>query len=183
MKNIHRNWLFLLIFAIPVSATSKIILEKSELRQGTLFTKGTELTLDEKDYIFKAILGEDQKIMTERFSADMQYIFPAGTELSFKEPIDVWGQPSKNQDIPILIRISKKMIIHGAEFPPFTEFMIFGGSSTGPTGTKTFAELNLLYISNPLTIRNYKIDSGSIQMEIKKDGIIRIQTKSGWKNL
>ena len=159
--------------------TRKILSEKEKI-QGTTFSKGTELILNKNGYVNRAVLGDSQKILDEKYSGSFPHIFPAGSIILYHPETNTFGDRSKTPEIPKSIMLRKTAEIMGHSFPPGTVFILNIKNSMIRTNKEYYPNIGVENTFFEIKNEGKVIPAGSnIVFEDQKT--VKVRNKDKWE--
>jgi hypothetical protein len=174
---------FLIIISTTLSAQTLTnrVLEKDEVIQGTSFKKGTVVYQDEKKYLHKAVLAENQALCDRVLGNLFPYVFPKGSTVIFKESINIFGKPELNPHLPEKIIVSRKMKIYDVPVAANSEVIVSGGSITIGDTTQYLAEVTIILLED-ITIKGTQVKKGDY-IKIESKDKIQVSRNGEWVEL
>lgn len=159
--------------------TRKILSEKEKI-QGTTFSKGTELILNKNGYVNRAVLGDSQKILDEKYSGSFQHVFPAGSIILYHPETNTFGDRSKTPEIPKSIMLRKTAEIMGHSFSPGTVFILNIKNSMIRTNKEYYPNIGVENTFYEIKNEGKVIPAGSnIVFEDQKT--VKVRNKDKWE--
>jgi hypothetical protein len=170
---------------LAVPGEVKKILSNPESVQGTTFTKGSDLTFNDKGYLLKAILGDAQAILDIKYAKAFPHKFPVGTLIQYNPPANTFGEPNAFPEFPKSITVRKPVSVYGYGFPAGSTFTVMAPPGTPKTRKDFVPGITVENSMYELTINGKKIPGGSTVFFEDKDKAKQLKNpkKGEWIDL